>query len=102
MNLVIFMFFSGKIHLQLASEDPLKSQTAYLTPFSIPKNQWIHLVVSYSDHVVGSKKLHSEFSSFKACSYLTSHCINNNANTDTENGFGPILCLCICVTIDVM
>ena len=72
MNLVIFVFFSGKIHLQLASEDPLKSQTAYLTPFSIPKNQWIHLVVSYSDHIVCSKKLHSELSSFKACSHLLS------------------------------
>ena len=61
-NFVALWFFSGKLHMQLASEDPLKSQTAFLTPFSIPKNQWCHLVASYGDHVVRSEKLHSDIS----------------------------------------
>ena len=39
------------------------------------------------------------------CVYVTvevRHCVNSNANIDTENEFRPNLCVCICVTIDTM
>ena len=37
-------------------------------------------------------------------SYLTSAFAlrDHQFNTDTENGFRPILCICVCVTIDAM
>ena len=42
---------SGFLHVQLASED-IRTTIAYLSTFQVVKNEWCHLVLSYSNHQV--------------------------------------------------
>ena len=51
----------------------------------------VHIMVCL--HLTSAFALMSTFAS-------TYHCVNGDANVDTENGFKLIICMCVCITID--